>query len=209
MWSNDIPTLSVKSSLNRGILAYRWLKWFSMMNSAFIVMPMPMAWEVVLSETGSIKSRFVLLCSRRETFSGNIVFSARKRCFVRTDSHSDTIKRCQKSKSICGGVKKFNNALENNCKQPIKCFCWLLQFLSFLFFFFLRQSSFVPLLITCVFSPQLPPPSRPPASPRGSVTLHSFLNKKKKRSRIRVLNHRRALTAPSASPQEKSIRSSA
>lgn len=136
MWSNDIPTLSVKSSLNRGILAYRWLKWFSMMNSAFIVMPMPMAWEVVLSETGSIKSRFVLLCSRRETFSGNIVFSARKRCFVRTDSHSDTIKRCQKSKSICGGVKKFNNALENNCKQPIKCFCWLLQFLSFLFFFF-------------------------------------------------------------------------
>lgn len=56
MWSNEMPTLLLKSLLKRGILAYRWLKWFNTMNSAFIFIPMPIAWDVVLEKVSDSKS---------------------------------------------------------------------------------------------------------------------------------------------------------
>lgn len=51
MWSKAMPTFSLKSWLKSGILAYLWLKWLSIMNSAFICSPLRMACEVVLQQT--------------------------------------------------------------------------------------------------------------------------------------------------------------
>lgn len=40
---------------------------------------------------------------------------------MKTASHSDTVKKVPEIEvNMCGGVKKFNNALENNCKTANK-----------------------------------------------------------------------------------------
>lgn len=77
-----------------------------MINSAFILMPIPMAWEVVLSENMKHEVGDLLCTAFWGKLSVRILFSVDiKDAFVKTDAHSDTIKKVQKSMSISAESK--------------------------------------------------------------------------------------------------------